>query len=116
MNHLRRAALCVFAMALCAAIFPAGHAAYGRAYPPVYPPEYRHPRQIKTGEVKLITASRTASVYVDGGFAGKTDKLKKFPLKPGKHRIEVREEDGRAYSERVQVIRGKTVELRADPR
>ena len=111
MNHLRKAALCVFAMAFCAGIYPARHAAFGR----VYPPGYRHPRQIKTGDVKLITTSKTASVYVDGGLAGKTGKLKNFSLKPGKHRIEVREADGRTYSERVQVIRGKTVELRVEP-
>lgn len=108
MIFLTRAVFCVAAIGICA---PAAPAQFGP-----YSPRARRLPRVNTGDVKLHTNSKTASVYVDGAFAGKTDKLKKFPLKPGKHKIEVREADGRTYQERVQVIRGKTVELHADPR
>jgi hypothetical protein len=71
--------------------------------------------RVNTGDVRIRTASKTASVYVDGGFAGTTDKLKKFPLRPGKHTIEVRESDGRSFREKIHVIRGRTVELTVNP-
>jgi len=53
-----------------------------------------------------------ASVYVDGGFAGLTGKLKKFPLRPGNHNIELRDSDGRTiYQQQVAVIAGKTTDI-----
>jgi len=41
------------------------------------------------GSVKLKTDLKDASVYVDGGFADKITKVKKFALRPGNHDIEV---------------------------
>lgn len=78
---------------------------------PYYVPERQVPA---TGDVKLIAPVKGASVYVDGGFAGRADKLKKFPLTLGTHDIEVRDQRGHVlHQERVQVIRGKTVDVYA---
>jgi len=41
------------------------------------------------GSVKLKTDLKDASVYVDGGFADKITKVKKFALRPSNHDIEV---------------------------
>lgn len=78
-------------------------------YPYAYPPDYMAEN---FGYVKLKTDLKDASVYVDGGFADKIEKAKKFALRPGNHNIEVRDSDGRTlFRERVQVIVGKTTEL-----
>jgi hypothetical protein len=78
---------------------------YGRAY--VLPP------RPATGEVKIVTKIKGDSIYVDGGFAGVTGKLKHFDLSPGNHDIEVRDPGGRTiFQERVQVIRDRTIEIR----
>jgi hypothetical protein len=51
---------------------------------------------------------------VDGGFADKVEKAKKFALRPGNHNIELRDSDGRTlYKEQVAVLVGKTTELHA---
>ena len=85
-----------------------------RIYTPM--PRVRVPRarKVTTGEVKLKTEDKTASVYIDGGFAGKAEKLKKIDLRPGKHLIEVKDESGRSFKQRVYVTKGKTVEVVAD--
>jgi hypothetical protein len=64
--------------------------------------------------VKIDTKIKNGSIYVDGGFAGATGKLKKFSLTTGNHDIEVRDSTGHAVlKERVQVLAGRTVEIRA---
>jgi PEGA domain len=69
-------------------------------------------RRNYTGEVKITTERKDARIYVDGGFAGRADKLKKFPLQTGNHNLELRDSDGRTfYQERVQVIAGKTTRI-----
>jgi len=66
-----------------------------------------------TGEVKIDTHLRNASVYVDRGYVGPIDKFKKFHLTPGNHDIELSDHSGETiFRERVQVIVNKTVELR----
>jgi hypothetical protein len=76
------------------------------------PGYYRYP---KTGEVKIETKQKGDSIYVDGGYAGVTGKLKKFRLKPGNHTIELRSPSGQTiYQERVYVIPGKTLKIHAD--
>jgi len=66
------------------------------------------------GYVKIKTDRKDASVYIDGGFADKVEKAKKFALRPGNHDIELRDSDGRTlYREKVAVTIGKTTELRA---
>jgi hypothetical protein len=78
-------------------------------YPYAYPPDYMAEN---FGYIKLKTDLKDASVYVDGGFADKIEKTKKFALRPGNHDIEMRDSDGRTlFRERVQVIVGKTTEL-----
>lgn len=80
-------------------------------YPYAYPPEYMAEN---FGYVKIKTDRKDASVYVDGGFADKVQKAKKFALRPGNHDIELRDSDGRTlYHERIAVIVGKTTELHA---
>jgi hypothetical protein len=66
-----------------------------------------------TGEVKIDTHLRNASVYVDRGYVGPIDKFKKFHLTPGNHDIELRDLSGETlFKERVQVILNKTIELK----
>jgi hypothetical protein len=66
-----------------------------------------------TGEVKIDTHFRNASVYVDRGYVGPIDKFKKFHLTPGNHDIELRDLSGETlFKERVQVILNKTIELK----
>lgn len=83
---------------------------WGPPYAYVVPAPY-------TGTVKIDTTMKDAYVYVDGGFAGPVTQMKKFPLRPGTHDIELRSPDGRTlYQESIDVIAGKTVELHADYR
>ena len=68
-----------------------------------------------TGEVKIETKLKGYAVYVDGGYAGRTGKLKKFRLEPGNHTIALRDGDNRTvYEERVHVIAGETVKIHAN--
>ena len=79
-------------------------------YPYAYPPDYMAEN---FGYVKIKSDNKDASVYVDGGFADKLEKAKKFALRPGNHDIELRDSDGRTFfRERVAVIIGKTTELK----
>src|SRR5580765_1633476 len=58
-------------------------------------PSYFRPRNVvvvpaaSTGEVKIDTKSKNATVYVDGGYLGVVRKLKTFDLRPGDHVIEL---------------------------
>jgi len=78
-------------------------------YPYAYAPDYMAEN---FGYVKIKTERKDASVYVDGGFADRVEKAKKFALRPGTHDIELRDSDGRSlFRERVAVLVGKTTEL-----
>ena len=78
---------------------------YGYPYPIDYMSEHY-------GYVKIKTDLKDAKVYVDGGFANRIEKAKKFALRPGNHDIELRDSDGRTlFRERVAVLVGKTTEL-----
>ncbi len=78
-------------------------------YPYPYPPNYV---DTNYGYVKIETHRKDASVYVDGGYADKIGKNKKFALRPGTHDIELRDSDGRKlFRERVAVIVGKTTKV-----
>jgi PEGA domain len=84
--------------------YPYFHA-YGY-YGPYVRPEY-------TGYVKIDTHLKGDAIYVDGGYAGVTGKLKKFPLRPGNHDIVVKDAEGRAfYQERVAVLLGRTTKIK----
>ncbi len=81
-------------------------------YPYAYPPEYMA-ENFGYVKIKGDRGQKDASVYVDGGFADKLDKAKKFALRPGNHDVELRDSDGRTFfRERVAVIVGKTTELK----
>ncbi len=80
------------------------------AYPYPYTSDYM---DAHFGYVKIDTKLKDVSVYVDGGFANKIDKAKKFALRPGNHQIEVRDNDGRKiFQEQVAVLIGKTTKLK----
>src|SRR5215467_11836116 len=79
-------------------------------YPYAYPDGYM---QENFGYVKIKTDHKEGSVYVDGGFADKLDKTKKFALRPGTHDIEVKDSDGRdLFHEKIAVLVGKTTDLK----
>jgi len=79
--------------------------AYGYPYGPYYAAH-------NYGYVKLDTHHRHATVYIDGGYAAKTDKTKKFALRPGNYNIELRDSDGRTFfQERVAVMIGQTTKV-----
>ena len=66
-----------------------------------------------TGDVKIDTKAKNDTIYVDGGYIGTTHDMKKFSLSPGNHDIEVRNPEGHSlFHERVQVLIGKTVDIR----
>jgi hypothetical protein len=83
-------------------------------YPYGYYPYANYPRYENLGYVKIETGHKDASVYVDGGYADRVEKEKKFALRPGTHDIELRDSDGRQiFQERVAVLVGKTTKIHA---
>jgi hypothetical protein len=68
-----------------------------------------------TGHVKLDMQAKDALVYVDGGYAGLSGKLKNFPLKSGSHTLELRDPGGHTfYQERINVLPGRTIDIHGD--
>ncbi len=68
-----------------------------------------------TGQVKIVTKYQGDSIYVDGGYAGRTGKLKKFRSRAGAHTIRIRDRRGHTiYQERVQVLAGRTLKIHPD--
>ena len=70
---------------------------YGPAWYYPWPRGYWGPSYVfvqQTGEVKIDTHLKDAAIYVDGGYAGVTRKLKEFALRPGNHELEVRSSAG----------------------
>jgi hypothetical protein len=81
-------------------------------YGPAWGPRYVAPAAL-TGDVKIDTHLKQASVYIDGGLAGQTEKLKKFSLKPGNHDIEIRDAEGQTlYHQTIAVLADKTTEIK----
>jgi hypothetical protein len=66
--------------------------------------------QPNLGEVKIQTSNKTASVYLDGAFAGRADHLRSMWLDPGVYNFEVRD-GNRVYAQRIYVLTGKTLKL-----
>ena len=88
----------------------------GFGYNPFYysywgqPYYYANPN---VGDVKINTHLKGASIYVDGGLAGVTGKLKEFSLQPGNHEIQVRDSAGNTlFQNKVQVLAGRTLEIK----
>ena len=66
--------------------------------------------QPNMGEVKIQTNNKTASVYLDGAFAGHAGHLRSMWLDPGVYNFEVRD-GNRRYAQRIYVLTGKTLKL-----
>ncbi|HWZ55926.1 MAG TPA: hypothetical protein VNZ63_07635 [Verrucomicrobiae bacterium] len=97
-----------------------GPAWYGTGYYGWYGPAYYGPYAYgaypapNVGKVKFDTKMKEAKVYVDGGFAGTVHQLGTFPLRPGTHKIELRDPSGQTiFQEKVDVVAGKTIKLAA---
>lgn len=89
-------------------------------YDPFYGP-YVYPGYLPSldygmgkGELKLSGAAKDAKVYIDGAYAGEARKLKNMWLDPGAYNISVKASDGRTFQQRVYVLSGKKLELRAE--
>jgi PEGA domain len=80
-----------------------------------YGPAWRGPRYYygpRAGTVEIEARVKGNSVYVDDGYAGLTGKLKKFPLRPGKHTIAIRDAAGHTiYEQKIEVLMGKTLKI-----
>lgn len=81
-------------------------------FPVGYPAGYFGPGDGK-GEVKLNNAPKSASVYLNGGYAGTVEHLKSFWLDPGVYDLVLSAPDGREYQQRVYVLTGKTLKIEA---
>jgi hypothetical protein len=82
-------------------------------YGPWYGPGYYLPPN--AGEVEIQTKQKGNQIIVDGGFAGRTGELKKFPLRAGTHTIELRNANGKTfYEEKITVIAGKKLKIQSD--
>jgi hypothetical protein len=72
-------------------------------------------RASPVGEVQISTKRKGDEIFVDGGFAGRTGELKKFPLRAGNHTIELRNANGKTfYQEQINVIAGKKLKIQPD--
>lgn len=67
------------------------------------------------GELKLNGVPGNAAVYLNGGYAGTADHLKRFWLDPGVYDLEVSLPGGRRYERRVYVLTGKTLHIEPKP-
>jgi hypothetical protein len=82
-----------------------GYGPYGARYYPVSP----------VGEVQILTKQKGDQIFVDGGFAGRTGELKKFPLRTGMHTLEFRDAKGQTYyKEQINVLSGKKLKIQPD--
>lgn len=64
-----------------------------------------------TGEIKLKANVKNAEVYINGAFAGTTDKLKSIRLKADAYSLELRALGHVSFTQRIFVIAGKTVHV-----
>ena len=84
---------------------------FGPAYwaPPIY---YAVPaRSSNSGELKLDTKAKDASVYINGAFAGTVKELKTLWLRSGTYDIEIRNTNGGVFNEKVFVPIDKKVTI-----
>ena len=95
-----------------------GPAFYGPGYYGWYSPVYGAPYVVEQGpylgKVKFDTKMKDALVYVDNAYAGTVRQLGTFPLRPGRHDIELRDRSGQViFQQTVDVLAGKTLKLNA---
>ncbi|MBZ5534324.1 MAG: PEGA domain-containing protein [Acidobacteriia bacterium] len=84
---------------------------YPPFYPPVQLPGYSGPGQ--GGEIRLETNAKTAEVYLNGALAGIAGHLKSFWLAPGVYELEIRTENRVVFQQRIYVLTGKTIRVKA---
>jgi hypothetical protein len=85
-----------------------GWGGYGPGWYGGYPGYYGRP----AGNVKIETKVKDEPIFVDGGYAGLTGHLKKFPLRPGTHTIAVNDPSGhQIFNQRVEVLLGQTTKV-----
>ena len=64
------------------------------------------------GHVKISTADKSASVYVDGGYVGTVADMHNFALRPGAHDLAVQAPNGQTlYNQRIEILNGKTTKI-----
>lgn len=65
------------------------------------------------GEVHLEAKPSSASVFLDDAYAGTAGKLKHFWLAPGAYDLTVAAADGSEFRQRIYVLSGKSIKVRA---
>jgi len=99
---------------------PFGFAGYGGWWGPYWGPYWGpawggyYTPGMNSGEVKLDTKTKDASVYINGAYAGPSGKLKTMYLRPGSYAIELRAQGRPNFAEKVYVVAGKTIHLRPE--
>jgi hypothetical protein len=85
---------------------------WGFGYAP-YTPNYLY--AVGKGEIRISTGGRPkeTSVYIDGAYAGNAYKLKTIWLEPGPYNLSLKGRDGRTFQQRIYVLSGKTLKIRA---
>ena len=83
---------------------------YGPGYYPYYG-DYRFAPD--KGEVKLTEAPKSATVYIDGAYAGTVDHLKSMWLDPGAYNLTVSAPDHGEFHQRIYVLSGKSLKIAA---
>jgi len=63
------------------------------------------------GEVRMTVRPEDAVVYVDGAFVGTGRQVRRIPLPPGRHRIEVVRPGFRTFEREIDVEPGRTVDV-----
>ncbi len=66
------------------------------------------------GKLKLKTNVKDADVYLNGAFAGKAEDLKSIWLRPGEYNLEVSADGYQTLTQKIYVVRGKTLKLDVD--
>ncbi len=84
-------------------------------YSPIVHPGYWNGfrRGPNLGELQLRTQSKTATVLLDGAYAGLAKDLKSMWLEPGAYDLEVRQDSGTVLQKRIYVLTGKTLRIEA---
>lgn len=75
---------------------------------------YGYAQQTGRGQVKLRSAPRDASVFLDGAFAGQAGKLRTIWLDSGVYDLEVKAWTGASFRKRIYVLSGKSLTIDTD--
>lgn len=65
------------------------------------------------GMVELVVSQKNAEVYIDDAYAGLAGRLKNIWLAPGAYNLTIATADGSAFHERIYVLSGKSVKIKA---